>query len=219
MSTVTLSPSKQAAADLHAAQHTLFVRNILAVYYSASLADIQAGNNWYNLAQDIARTLAATYDVPLPVAAGIIAATSPQKEWSQNVALAEQLLAAYTTTGQSAVKTGGYLPMGLRKADQIFPLGSEDVEQILAILNGDKTKAFFLNILGDMNGVCVDGHAQNIALNGLVRKGITQAKGLTPLTYQRLTAAYQEAAATAGTTPAQLQAITWVAYKNLPLPA
>ena len=47
---------------------------------------------WYDGANQIAQELASKFDISLEQAAGIIAAQSPQKDWYQNVRLAEMVL-------------------------------------------------------------------------------------------------------------------------------
>tara|TARA_R110002020_G_scaffold156127_3_gene337860 strand:+ start:1 stop:9006 length:9006 start_codon:yes stop_codon:yes gene_type:complete len=47
---------------------------------------------WYDGANQIAQDLASNYDISLEQASGIIAAQSPQKDWYQNVRLAEMVL-------------------------------------------------------------------------------------------------------------------------------
>lgn len=205
---------KQAA---NAVKSALFTRNILAVYYSATTADLQSGADWYARAQQIAADMSANYGLTLNQCAGILAAVSPLKEWSQNVRLAESLIAKHVATGQTAIKHGGTFKALLRKVDLVFATTNPTADDIAAIMNGDKIAAFSRNILGDMNGVCVDGHATNIAHYGMIRVGIPEAKSPGKAQYKILVSAYSAAAATVGISPAAMQAITWLAYKSIPI--
>lgn len=192
-----------------------FVKNILAVYKLAQLEDHIAGNNWYYQAQAISRALAETTGLDPMVIAGVIAAISPQNKWDRNVFMAEQVLRVWRETGVSALKQKGYFKLGLTKVDQILALADPTHEQVCTILNGQKITAFFRCISGDLQGVCVDGHAFNIATHGLVRKGISSVKSFGVARYRALELAYQTAATKMKITPAQLQAITWITYRNL----
>jgi hypothetical protein len=212
-----MTTAQQNKATAVLAQHALYTRNILSVYYSASLLDHQQGISWYAAAAEMAGFIARTYGLSLYQAAGILAAISPQQEWGRNVAMAERLVATYCLTGQSAASQGGYLGTGLRKVDALLALPDPSPAQVCTILKGDKVSAFFSNIAGDLTQVCVDGHATNIAKCGMLRRGISQAKSLTSLQYRLASAAYTAAADEAGVEPAVMQAITWVAYKGLVL--
>ncbi len=197
---------------------SIFARNILSVYLLADEATKRDGLEWYADAQHIARKLSMKYGIPLAKVAGVIAATSPMKEWTQNVKLAEKILAQHNE-GVSAASGGGYLTGGLRKADEILALKlsdfeSEDCATVLAVLKSQKISAFYKNIMG-FDGVTVDGHATNIALYGPVRVSIIEAKKLTDKKYQMYAAAYVEAAEFAGIPAYAMQAVTWVTYKSL----
>lgn len=194
---------------------SLHVRNILAVYYTASLAELQAGNDWYTQAGLITNRIAKQTGLSREVVAGTIAATSPQNSWTKNVALAERLLVTAVTNQVSVASLGGYLGVGLRKVDAMLTLPHPTADQVAALLVGDKITAFFRCILGDYSGVCVDGHASNLATYGLDRKSICAQKKLTPKQYGVFAQAYKDAAEIAGTTPAQMQAVTWCVYRNL----
>ena len=210
-----MTPNQQLKLATTAQQHTLYTRNILSVYYSASLADHQAGGLWYAADHEIARTLCETYGLSMTQTAGILAAVSPQNEWARNVAMAERYISTWLGVVRTAVRQGGYLGVGLRKVDDLLALNFPSAEEAAVILNGDKVRAFFYNIMGDLHQVCVDGHAVNIAQNGLLRKGITQAKSPTSLQYTLTAAAYEAAADEVGILPALMQAVTWVAYKGM----
>lgn len=201
--------------ELTAKTASLYTRNILSVYYAASLADIQAGKAWYQQAEEIGWALTNKYGISHPQACGVIAAVSPLNEWSANVRLAEKLIQRVIVDGETAVSNKGYLSGGLKKVDLILANDEITVNEIEVILNGDKIKSFFANILGFSQYVCVDGHAQNIAVNGLTRVSITKAKSIKTKQYKVLAEAYVDAAYIVGITPSEMQAITWVTYKNI----
>lgn len=68
------------------------VENILQVLRAARPDEIEYWRNWYTHANEDAMQLARRYRVPRSVAAGIIAAVSPNTPWEANVRAAEQLL-------------------------------------------------------------------------------------------------------------------------------
>lgn len=212
-----MTPFARKAARAARTRLTLHTRNVLAVYYAADLLELQAGAAWYDQANALANTLASLYQISPLVAAGVLAAVSPIKSWKSNVALAERLLAVRAATGATALAQGGYLPLGLGKVDALLALAEPTADAVASILGGNKITAFFQCIAGDGNGVCVDGHAQNIALHGRVRKPITDAGKITDAQYLAFANAYRAAAKAAGTTAAVMQAVTWVAYRNQPV--
>ena len=96
---------------------------------------------------------------------GVIAALSPMVRWDKNLQLAQQLV-----TG-TAVKDMPCLKTNARKANQILcSTGKED--EILAILNGKKTSAFFLNLLHPDKAISLtmDRHAISKAMGRKIRK-------------------------------------------------
>lgn len=210
-----MTPLQELKAATAATMKTIYTRNILSVYYSASLADQQAGAAWYEGAQAIAVTLSETYGISVMQAAGVLAALSPRSEWGRNVMIAERYISACLATGRTAVAQGGYLEVGLIKVDKILALNTPTFEAVSIILNGNKVRAFFANIIGDLSKVCVDGHAYNIAENGMLRLGITQANEIKTPQYIILASAYEAAAHEVGVLPAVMQAITWVTYKAI----
>jgi hypothetical protein len=177
-------------------------RNILRVYRSATPAQIAAGREWYAEAHRVAHTLAGRYGVTPDQAAGVIAATSPLNSWAANVRISERILAA---GGLSE----GYLTVGLRKADAI--LAGAD---IVATLKSDKVVNFFecIRANGETQAVCVDRHAADIALG--VRHTDATRPSIKGRRYAELADAYRRAGARVGVSPAVLQAITWLTWRN-----
>ena len=208
-----MTPAQLAKAAKNAANLDLFTRNILSVYYAANPPAVQHGGRWYADAMEISANLAATYGVTPEQAAGVIASTSPQKDWGGNVVLAERILQNHKA-GITAVAGKGYLTLGLRKCDAILALDNPTPSDVQTVLNGQKISNFFLAILGNGAAVCVDGHAFNIAQHGLKRVGISSAGSLTPLQYNIVADAYRAAAAILGITGTACQAVTWVTYRE-----
>jgi hypothetical protein len=185
-----------AAADLHPT-----VANILRVYRSATDAQLAEGIRWY----DDAHTLAVALD-PSNVerSAGVIAALSPLTPWGRNVAMATRAYA-------DGFASGG-MPSSLNKADRI--LNGEAPLDVVG--KGPKVRNFYLNILDPSNangGVTVDRHAFDIAVGRVTddeTRGILGRKGM----YDHFADMYREAAKIAGIGSAQMQAVTWVVWRQ-----
>jgi hypothetical protein len=173
------------------------VANILACYSSATDEERSNGGDWYSYAHLFAAELGRGR---VRMAAGVIAALSPQESWSENVKLA---IRAFSTRGPSG-QTGA----NVDKARRIL-LGDDPA----SVLGGPKVRAFYALILDPGNGweVVVDRHALDIALNGHeVKAKWLERKGA----YDLIGDAYRKAAAQLGLAPHQVQAITWLAHRR-----
>ena len=174
------------------------VENILTVYRSASAGQVKDGMNWYSEAHSLALVLDPTN--PLR-AAGIIAAFSPRVPWRRNVALAVQTYA----DGVAAPKCLG---RSVAKAQAIL-----DGKDVVDTLKGPKTVAFALTIADptDPMAVVVDRHAMSVAIG---RSATDEDQKGLKRTYELFAACYREAARRAGIAPSQMQAITWVVWRE-----
>lgn len=182
------------------------VSNVLAVYNGASAHAIREGISWYLDAHNYSILLSSTYDISVAQAAGIIAALSPMNGWENNKRKAMQLI-------RQGHGEGCGLKKNVAKAMDIL-LGGYDVDP-LDILGGDKVRAFYATILdptGDIDPV-IDRHAFDIAVGERTdekRRGILSRKGV----YSEFANVYREAAKSVGIGAAQMQAITWVAWRE-----
>lgn len=136
---------------------------------------------------------------------GIIAALSPLKSWDQNKKIAIDFL----MTG-----TCGHMPLCLGKAKRIMELDGTD-ETILAILNGNKISAFFLNIkyFDKAVNVTIDRHALSIALGHKITE--SEYSGMTLKQYEFFQDCYIWTANKLNISPLLLQSATWVKYRTL----
>jgi len=172
--------------------------NIVKIYRAATEAHVAEGLEWYRHAHRLAREL----DPQNPRrGAGVIAALSPRESWTRNVMLATEL---YTTGGELL---HGTLSSNLDKARRIY--AGEDP---LDVLGGDKVRAFFtlINNPADAGTVCVDRHAFDVAVGRKTDDKARQILGRKGMC-ERFARAYRRAAEQLGVTPAQVQAVTWVA--------
>lgn len=181
------------------------VANVLAVYNGASAQNMREGLSWYLDAHNEARNLVELSNkmLTVPQAAGIIAALSPMNGWENNKNKARQLVMQGNGDGCGLYRN-------VAKAVAIYN-GSNPLD----VLGGDKVRAFYQTILdpfGDIDPV-IDRHAFDIAVGERTdekRRGILSRKGV----YHEFANVYREAAKVAGIGSAQMQAITWVAWRE-----
>lgn len=190
--------------------------NILAVFFQASEAEIQQGKSWYATAFDTAKAIASRYDLPggIETVAAVIAALSPNNRWERNVKDAESLIRVYTCGGElDVVKVSSY-GQNRHKAIRILK-----GEAPLDVLGGNKVIAFYHCIAGRFHSVCIDGHA--FAIWSGQRVPTTKTPSISSKLYAKISEDYRLAAAVINSTTgscysaAQVQAITWVTWRNL----
>lgn len=144
--------------------------------------------------------------------AGIVAALSPMNAWGNNKRKAEELI---SLRGRIVVEKGKPNGIGLganvEKAIAIYN-GADPLD----VLGGDKVRAFYQTILDPLADIdpVIDRHAFDIAVGERTdekRRGILSRKGV----YAEFAHAYREAAKIAGIGSAQMQAVTWIAWRNM----
>lgn len=187
------------------------VANVLAVYHGAFDYHLRFGLEWYAIAHREALRMGGGRANHLSRNAGIIAALSPMNKWDNNLNKARQLV---SMRGRVTVERGRPNGIGLgnnvAKAIAIYN-GADPLD----ILGGDKVRAFYRTIVdptGDIDPV-IDRHAFDIAVGERTnekRRGALSRKGV----YAEFAAVYREAARIAGIGSAQMQAITWVAWRE-----
>lgn len=171
-----------------------YVTNIITRYGQASIEQKIAGERWYVTANQLAYMIS---DGEIVKGAGVIAALSANKSWTENVKISKRTFA----TGSPS----GHVRTQLLKAERI--MSGEDPE---SVLGGHKTMNFYRCLVNPQHpsAVCVDRHAHDVAVGevyGNADRGLS-AKGR----YDLLADAYREAARRLNTTPAVVQAVTWV---------
>lgn len=182
---------------------TPMVRNILRVFRSATPEQLETGMNWYKDARGICEDFATAHGVTPEVAAGVFAALSPQNSYGANVNLARRFLASGGTLDS------GYLGMGLAKARAIYE--GADIRTTLLGSRGFKTLNFFVSInSAGQDGVCIDRHAYCIAVN----EKVANIPSLSEKRYAAIALAYARASRYAGITAAEIQAVTWVVWRQ-----
>ena len=175
-----------------------YVTNIILRYGQANTEQKIAGERWYVTANQLAYMISGGDVVK---GAGVLAALSANKSWTENVKLAKRAFEKGTPSGHTRVQ--------LEKARKIME-GEFSNSPLDVLGNGEKTRNFFECIVNPKHetAVCIDRHAHDVAVGeiyGNDDRGLS-AKGR----YELLARAYREAARRLGTNPATVQAVTWV---------
>jgi hypothetical protein len=188
------------------------VANILAVYNMATADDLREGLAWYQTAHNWCRVTAKGRPHLIKRNAGIVAALSPMNGWGNNKRKAAELISLRGRVITAKGKPNGIgLGANVAKACLIYK-GADPLD----VLGGDKVRAFYQTILdpqGDIDPV-IDRHAFDIAVGERTnekRRGILSRKGV----YADFARAYREAAKIAGIGSAQMQAVTWIAWRRI----
>ena len=181
------------------------LQNNIKKTYNVSLAGEH--NNWYQEAQTWAYDVAKLFDIPLSKVLGVVSVLSPLKEWSNNKKLAIQFIASGDC---------GHMKRNKQKARDIMALDDDSALEfnILKIINGQKTTAFFLNMMypNRTDYVTIDRHAIAIAIG---RNANEFEQALTKNQYKFLRDCYILVAETLGLAPLHLQSITWQTWKRI----
>ena len=144
---------------------------------------------------------------------GVVSALSPMQEWNKNKEIAIQLI----MTGDC-----GYMERGKQKARDILSIpkmsGIQPVfafdNEIKSILNGEKTKTFYENMVYPTRsgGVTVDRHAISIAIGHIADD---KEQSISGAVYTFIENCYIMTAETLGLAPLHLQSITWQTWKRI----
>jgi hypothetical protein len=201
------------------AQLSVNAREIVAKFTLATSQEVQLGCDWYASALKIASRISSKYGVTTEVAAGVIAALSPNNRWERNIIDAESIIKVWAAGGSDAdvlaVKCCTY-PVMRQKALDILK-GSD----IVKTLNGPKIIEFFNCITNPMlNDLCIDGHAYSIWLGQrVVMKDVPNIKAKK--LRSQIKTDYVDACTfineelNESYSPADIQAITWVTHKRI----
>lgn len=174
-------------------------------YQQSTAEEREQGAQWYRDAYLEACELADRHHVELGTAAGVIAALSPNSQWSQNLIDADSVLGArFDPTGFDETRVTTY-NSNKRKAFDIA-----QSEQVFPTLSGPKVTAFYLNICGALDETTIDSHIIN-AWFGFRRTG-TKLPGVAKSIIERIGADVRHCARHYGLAPAQFQAIIWLVW-------
>jgi hypothetical protein len=198
------------------------VQNILDVYSLATPEQIQHGLEWYKFAHSEAVEMAKLSGLSVEQTSAIIAVISPQCSWTDNLTGAWCAVSDYAS-GQAIVKPDKLrcLDAGFIKAQIITDSDRILPEMIAKTPDCYKVRRFFTNIFmpETSGGVTVDGHARNIAALGAkpTRIGISNGGSVRRKEYLTLEQEYIQASKSVGLLPHEIQAITWVTWRTIPI--
>lgn len=184
------------------------VNNIIRYMELATDQEVQGGINWYADAKKLAQEYSDKTGIPLRNVAGVISALSPQTSWELN----KVYLVRFLRDGIDALANTTANKIKAQKC-----LNATSVDEIVKVLNGNKTVSFFLNILfPDTDGVAtIDRHAVAICIQRPDKVKPLDAVQLTNIQYSFFENAYIEVAKKYGLKACEVQAITWVTYRRL----
>jgi hypothetical protein len=181
------------------------VKRIINIY---NKGDFETNPNWYLEASIFAQELADTHQINYFKVCGIIAALSPLKNWDEN----KRIAINFILTGRAS-----HTRLMTQKARTILTSLEDDNldDTILATLNGNKIKNFFINIAypAHESAVTIDRHALSICLNRSIKK--QDYVGITNLQYNFFAEAYIEASEILNVLPCMVQAVTWEKWREL----
>ncbi len=184
---------------------TKVVNNILRVYDQST-----NNHNWYVEANTLAFELGKKYlpndteKVATAKVSGIIASLSPLKSWDEN----KKITITFLQGGKAK-----HTAVMVNKAKLILS-SNGDVDVIAEILNGNKITSFFLNILQPYTSqaVTIDRHAISIAVGESLTGDQLQ---ISTNQYKFFETCYRVAANKRNELPSQMQAVTWVKWREL----
>lgn len=189
------------ARSKYAANAWRYRANLRRAFARATDADKREGVAWYPTAQAGCDTWANGFSLDSRTIACVIAAISPQCDWTSNLRIAFEVLA-----GQALV-TGGALRVNVEKARAILEDKAVTLDRYFK--NGPKVTAFAANLSGDARAVTVDQHAVQAAMNNP-----TWSHGVKPNVYAIVADCYRTVADELGLRPCDFQAIIWCAWKR-----
>lgn len=178
-----------------------YKRNLRALYARATDADKREGLAWYPTAHAGCLAWSTAFGVAPETIACIIAAISPQCDWTTNLRIAFELL-----SGQVVV-SGGALRANVMKARAILDARATSIDGYFK--DAPKVRAFSKNLGGWDAWVTVDSHAVQAAVNDPLWR-----KSLHPNAYRIFANIYADVARERGLRPCDFQAVIWCAWKR-----
>lgn len=182
------------------------IQNIISVFKDAPPDLVESGRSWYPRARNWCKLRADMYGVPIREVAAVVSALSPRNRWERNLIDADQVLNAWHSNRSYPYVQCATFSQNVLKAWQIL----DDHDTSLAETS-PKTRAFLDCIAEqDSSSVVIDVWAYRVAEGDPDLK----AKGFSEKEYQEYEDAYQGAAERLDVPVDEVQAVTWVAYRN-----
>ncbi|MFG3384360.1 hypothetical protein [Streptomyces sp. NPDC047999] len=178
-------------------QRAAYTQAVMDTWNRATPDQKRHGREWYATAHKLAAEIAAGNTTK---GAGVIAALSANKSWSENCRLARKAFEEGTASG--------HVGDAITKANRILA-GTHPSEVLPMHI---KTGLFFVCIADPEHesAVVIDRHAHDIAVREIYGQ---QNRGLGSVRrYNLLADCYRTAARRIGEVPSKVQAVTWVAH-------
>lgn len=173
-------------------------RRLIRLHGDTTASDLADGIAWYDRARAAADAISITgLDDDIRRAAAVIAHLSPRESWSRNVANAARVM--------EAADTGAQCPVVHTEKQRAKAWAAATGATSPDANHGPKTEAFWANILGDADRVCVDSWAARAATGDMTHAGPSGR-----FQYGLMERAYQRAARAIGMAPRDLQAAIWI---------
>ena len=180
------------------------VKNLVDAYLHASPAARHDGHAWYPKARRIVAEWAESYALPINTVASVVAAISPQCDWSRNLVIADDVLA------ERAISIGGALHKNIDKARRIRTSPNHTLASMMQLFpHGPKVNCFAWNLAGNDRIVTIDTHMGQAAC-----ADVTATPRLAWVVYRIFAECTTIAATRVGIMPATFQAIVWHAWKE-----
>lgn len=168
---------------------------------AATAQDLADGLAWYDRARREAERMSDAYGLSVAHCAGVVAALSPRCQWASNIRSAERMIGA-AAAGETEPRVNGTLA-NRAKAWRIAC--GEDPD---TVLSGPKVRAFFANIMGDVDAVTVDAWAARAA------EGWDNPNAPVRRRYELCAEAFRRAAHRRDMHPRDAQAAVWTVYRR-----
>ncbi len=190
-----------------------YAKNIEQYLLLATEAEQINGKQWYTEAYNFCKDTSIKTGIEIEKIAGIVSALSPQTSWELNKKYTHLFISnKYVAKPANAKDKAGKIKSDLKS-----------IIDILTILNGRKTQAFFINIIKPTENtgyVTIDRHAVAICIqkpakvSPLADTEYTKHVS-TEQKYNCIAEAYKKIAKKYNLLPQDLQAITWLTYRRL----
>jgi hypothetical protein len=171
---------------------------ILKTISTLDETNYQASLDWYYVLHDYAKNLAERTGLTLLQTSGVISALSPMVMFSTNLRDAERFCSTRSIANLSTYKK--------QRMKALEILGTKTEAEVLKILNGNKTKSFFLNIYKPQKSNDVTIDTWMIRFFGF--------ENITPKRYSDASKEIQNVALEMGLKPHQIQALLWVGMRG-----
>ena len=175
-----------------------YTKNIERKFLSANNEQLLEGIFWYEDAREFCIKVSKDLGVPLFKVVGVVSALSPSNNWERNKVDAINFIKLGMEAKCCTYNAG--------KIKALKIMHSSNIEEVLSILNGNKTKNFFINIYYvECDSVTIDRWALRVA---------NHHRTLTDKVYRELSEAHKIVAAKHGFQPKHVQAVTWIVERG-----